>query len=234
MITAVAMKERAADIRVIVIEDDAPTQKFMAAAVNSGAGLELAGTARSVEHAVALIDKEKPDAAFVDLELLDGHGVEVIRHARTHNIECIVTTIFVDERNVVDAIAAGASGYLLKGMPAEEVAQSVSSVMRGESPIDPRIARHLLKHFATPTAESSIAPPPAPTTKDQEPEVLTKREHEVLTIMSKGTTYDEAAKLTDVSINTIRAHIRHIYRKLEVNTRAEAVHLAVTRGLISL
>lgn len=228
------MKERAANIRVIVVEDDIATQEFMAAAVSKGDELALVGTARSVEHAVALIDKEKPDAAFVDLELLDGHGVEVIRHARTHNIECIVTTIFVDERNVVDAIAAGASGYLLKGMPAEKVAESVASVMRGESPIDPRIARHLLKRFSTPTGESTSAPKPAPTDEGAESEVLTKREHEVLTIMSKGTTYDEAAKLTNVSINTIRAHIRHIYRKLEVKTRSEAVHLAVTRGLISL
>lgn len=232
------MKERAANIRVIVVEDDIATQEFMAAAVSKGDELALVGTARSVEHAVALIDKEKPDAAFVDLELLDGHGVEVIRHARTHNIECIVTTIFVDERNVVDAIAAGASGYLLKGMPAEKVAESVASVMRGESPIDPRIARHLLKRFSTPTGESTSAPKPAPTPaptdEGAESEVLTKREHEVLTIMSKGTTYDEAAKLTDVSINTIRAHIRNIYRKLEVKTRSEAVHLAVTRGLISL
>ena len=157
---------------------------------------------------------------------MDGHGVEVIRHARTHNIECIVTTIFVDERNVVDAIAAGASGYLLKGMPAKKMAESVTAVMRGESPIDPRIARHLLKRFSAPTEEST----PETVRADEETEALTKREHEVLTIMSRGTTYDEAAKITDVSINTIRAHIRHIYRKLEVNTRAEAV----TRGLISL
>jgi DNA-binding NarL/FixJ family response regulator len=156
--------------------------------------------------------------------LPDGNGVKVIREARRlyPNIEVLVVTMYGDEAHVVEALEAGASGYLLKRQAFEELGDAIISVLRGESAISPEVARFLLKRFNT-TAQSETPENP-----------LSQRESEVLKWIAKGYSYDEIADILEVSANTIRTHIRSIYRKLEVSSRSEAVFEASSLGFLDL
>jgi DNA-binding NarL/FixJ family response regulator len=136
----------------------------------------------------------------------------------------MVITIFGDEQHVVTAIEAGAMGYLLKDGSAEYIGSSVLEMMAGGSPISPPIARYLLRRFRPPDAgEDDTAPPK-----------LSEREHEVLTLIVKGFSYAEIARLIGVSAHTVTTHVRNIYRKLEVHSRGEAVYEALQLGLVKI
>ena len=171
--------------------------------------------------------QNNPDVLLTDLGLPDSHGIDLIRTARIKNeqIEIMVISVFGDEKNVVSAIEAGATGYLLKDGDSEYIGDSIIDLISGGSPISPSIARHLLKRFKTSKQEKAT---------DQTAPSLTKREMEVLKAVAKGLTYIEIADLLSMSPNTVTSHIKHIYRKLEVRSRSEAVFEAVQLGLIDL
>lgn len=173
------------------------------------------------------LEKVSPDVLLTDLGLPDGHGTTLIRTARNKDegIEIMVVSVFADERNVLDAIEAGATGYLLKDGNADYIAESILQLMAGGSPISPSIARHLLRRFNK---------PPAIAVKDDSAPHLTKRETEVLQGVAKGLSYNEVADMLGMSPNTITSHIKHIYRKLEVRSGKEAVFEAVQLGLIEI
>jgi DNA-binding NarL/FixJ family response regulator len=135
----------------------------------------------------------------------------------------MVITVFGDESHVVTAIEAGATGYLLKDSPSERIGQAVLELVGGGSPISPAIARHLLKRFrpANPGTTAAVALPG-----------LTDREHEVLALLVKGFTYAEIGDLLSISAHTVTSHVKNLYRKLEVRSRAEAVYEALTLGLV--
>jgi DNA-binding NarL/FixJ family response regulator len=135
--------------------------------------------------------------------------------------------MFGDEENVIAALEAGASGYLLKKQAFEELGDAIMCLMRGESAISPEIARFLLRRF-----KKSPLSPKINTSQNKNP--LTSRENEVLSFIAKGLTYDEIAEVFSLSTNTVRAHIRNIYRKLSVNSKSEAIFEASQLGFISL
>jgi DNA-binding NarL/FixJ family response regulator len=123
---------------------------------------------------------------------------------------------------VVAAIEAGARGYLLKDGSEAEIAEAILELKAGGSPISPQIARHLLRRFQEPD--------PAPQTAPS----LTDREREILDLVVRGFTFSEIAKGLDISTHTVTTHVRHIYRKLEVRSRGEAVYEALSLGLVKL
>lgn len=207
---------------VLVVEDDPVTRDYLAAAVSANAQLELLGAAGTCTEARARLQMRAPRVLLVDLGLPDGDGVDLIREVtRTADTDAMVVTVFGDERHVVAALEAGATGYLLKDSPLADIADAILRLIAGDSPISPKIARYLVRRFRT-----------SPPAHDADTIVLTEREREVLDIMAKGFSYAEVARSLAMSPHTVGSHIKHIYRKLAVGSRGEAVYEATSLGLI--
>lgn len=206
--------------RVLLVEDDAETRDWLASLVAQESGLEVAGVCGSVAQALAWLARHDADFALVDLGLPDGSGLDVIRElvARHPGCEVLVLSIFGDEANVLAAIAAGAGGYLLKDSELGHFGNHLDCLRTGGSPLSPRIARTLMQLHRAPAAVAAAAPAtPLPT-------LVSERELDVLTGVAKGFSYDEVAASLGISTNTVRTHIRHLYEKLSVNSRGEAVY----------
>ncbi len=209
--------------QVAVVEDDDVLRARLVQAVDAHPALDVVADFAGVRTCLDWLSEHSPDVLLVDLNLPDGQGTEVIAQAARRRIESVVITVFADERSVTAAIKAGATGYLLKDSDTERVAESVLLAVEGQSPINPAIARHLLKYFS--------GTPAAPQT-DVDPGPLTEREQAVLTLIARGFSYGETADQLHMSINTVRTHVRHIYRKLEAGSRGEAVYIASNKGWI--
>jgi len=210
----------------LLLEDEKPARDHLAAAINMHPNLKLVDAVATCQEALVSLGKYQPDILVSDLGLPDGHGVKVIREAKRlyPNIEILVVTMYADEEHVVEALEAGASGYLLKRQAFEALGDAIITLMRGESAISPEVARFLLKRFNG-TEKKVVIEVHNP---------LTAREHEVLKWIAKGYSYDEIAAILEVSANTIRTHIRSVYKKLEVTSRSEAVFEATNLGIINL
>jgi len=216
---------------VVLLEDERPTRERLAALIADHPRLHLLGEADSCASARHLLSDHAPDVLLADIGLPDGSGIDIIREAqqKTPEMEAMVLTVFGDEQSVIAALEAGATGYLLKDQPFEELGDSVVALMRGESMISPKVARFLLKRFV-PSVEVSVDSP----NRGASHRNLTDRECEVLSLISKGYSYNEVGESLKLSTNTVRAHIRNIYRKLSVKSRSEAVFEAAQLGLIHI
>ncbi len=165
------------------------------------------------------------DVLLVDLGLPDGSGADLIRFCRKQHqsMEIMVISVFGDEKNVLDAIEAGATGYLLKTEFRERFCDSVLELLNGGSPISPIIARMIIKRV-----ESD--PRPAHMDMTSIPK-LNKRETDVLRCLVTGMTYQEVADTLEIKIDTVRTYIKSIYQKLEVRSRGQAVYQASRLGI---
>ena len=209
---------------VIVVEDNHAVRAQLESAIGSHPQLRLIASVASLAEGRKALDARPPDTLLVDLGLPDGSGIELIRQSRraAKKIECMVVTIHDDEAHVLEALEAGATGYILKDATAEAMTDSIMELMHGGSPISPTIARSLLKRL--PLANNSHAHDKAS---------LTAREADVLNHLARGLTRSEIARHTNVSIHTVNTHIKHIYEKLAVRSSGEAVYVARKSGLIS-
>lgn len=210
---------------VFVLEDHPATRTQLANVVQEHEGMALAGSAGSLEEALTWWRNDnRADVALVDIGLPDGSGIDFIREisASDAHTAVLVITALGDEKSVVQAIESGATGYLLKERGAEHVTESILTVLGGGSPISPSIARHLLKRFQEPE------PPCA------DEVLLTNREEEVLRLVVKGFSYKEIGENLGMSVHTVTTHIQHIYRKLSVRSRGEAVFEAIQLGLVEI
>jgi DNA-binding NarL/FixJ family response regulator len=179
-----------------------------------------------------------PDVILLDLGLPRMSGIDVTREvkARWPVVEILIFTIFDEEEKVLEAIKAGASGYLLKGAPADKIIEAIRDVRAGGTVIQPSLARDLLKHFragaeAPPQASAAGHAPAAP---EAAMRPLSDREKEILQLIAKGISNSEAASILNLSKATIRTHLEHIYQKLEVTNRVEAVTEGIRKGLIDV
>lgn len=214
-------------VSVLLVEDEPRTRRRLVRVVEDAAALHLVGAAEDVASARKLLATTSPDVLLTDLGLPDGSGVDPIRELRRSHpdAQAMVVTVFGDERTVMAAIEAGATGYLLKDGTDDEIAEAILELVAGGSPISASIARHLLRRFQA-RAPGLEAP-------ENEPDPsFTPREHEVLGLVAKGFSAPEIARLFGLSPHTVKTHIRHIYKKLEVTFRGEAVYQAVRRGLL--
>ena len=210
---------------VLLIEDDTNTRNKLAQAVSANSTLSLLAAVDCCSAARQELEKNTPDILLTDLDLPDGNGLEIIKeiHQQHPNTEIMVVTVFGDEQHVLSAIEAGATGYLLKDADSERIGEAILELIDGKSPISPSIARHLLKRFQTVPDETQKDIP-----------VLTEREIEVLNYAAKGFSYAEIADMTNISIHTVTSHIKHIYKKLSVRSRGEAVFEAMQLGIIKM
>ncbi|RZJ25827.1 MAG: response regulator transcription factor [Haliea sp.] len=217
-------------LRVGVVEDDAQSRESFVAMISAQTDLALVLVATNRQEALEQLPLRAMDVLLVDLGLPDGSGLDVIRATRQQWPECsiLVSTIFGDESHVLRSIEAGAMGYLLKDTGTEELAQEIRNIHAGGSPISPMVARKILARAA------SAGPAPVQAPQATAPVVsLSAREQQVLQLVSKGFTTEEVAQALAISRTTVLTFVRRIYTKLEVSTRAEAIHEAHRKGLLA-
>jgi DNA-binding NarL/FixJ family response regulator len=226
-------------VRVVVVEDQPAVLKNQLKILQEAPGIRVIGTALSGEAALALLEQQRPDVMLQDLGLPRMSGIEVTREVKRRwpAVEVLVFTIFDEEEKVIEAVKAGASGYLLKGAPGQKVIEAIHEVNAGGSVIQPNLARRLLRHFRVAEHDAPAAQPePLRPGLRLEPPVrpLTEREIEILRFIAKGLSNGEAASVLGVSRATVRTHLEHIYDKLEVTNRVEAVTEGLRIGLIEI
>lgn len=212
-------------IRVAIIEDDPILAGRFADAINAATGMMVVNSANSVISGSGLVDAGGYDVLLCDLGLPDGDGTTLIAKeaAKGRDTDILVITQFADQQKVLDSIRAGARGYLLKDQRIESCVEAIVEIRRGGSPISPVIARRIMEQMVD-DRSPALPPPISP---------LSERETEVLHLLARGFSYSECGDILHVSLNTIGFHVKNIYRKLEVNSRAEALFEAGSQGLIA-
>lgn len=216
--------------RALVIDDNRETRNWICETLASTLSAEIETAASCAEAGALLFGPGAGfDFALVDLDLPDGNGIGIIRAISQHLPQTmpVVITIFEDDGSLFDALAAGAMGYILKGVKTANLADQFRRIAAGEPPISPRIAQRMIAHFKHAAAlPRPDAPPTAPGG------ALTQREQEVLRLLGKGLTMADIAASLGISANTCATHTKAIYRKLNISSRAEAALAADRRGLI--
>jgi DNA-binding NarL/FixJ family response regulator len=224
--------------RVVICEDNLPLRKEFEALIAGSDKYELLGSSAYGLDVMDLLGKIKVDILLLDLQLPDTHGLEVLKHKQRVQPQCetLIVTVFGDETSVLNAIEAGATGYVLKDEPGAQLLDAMDELLRGGSPITPSIARLMLRRLQPPSTVTSTATLTVGTWNDSLPAQLpfswTEREDEVLSYVAKGYSVLEVAGLLNLSANTIKTHVRRIYKKLSVTSRSEAVHEARALGLL--
>jgi DNA-binding NarL/FixJ family response regulator len=215
-------------IAVLLVEDDAPTRWRLQDALD-GAREFTVTSAATLAEARASLAEAAPRVLLTDLQLPDGHGLDLIRETRQRHpdTEIMVISILGDEESVIAAIRQGATGYLLKDAFPTDIAATVRDLVAGHSPISASIARFIVRR-------TQAQPSAAPANHALNTARLTPREIDILWGIAKGFSYADIAGHLGLSRQTVPGHIKNIYRKLEVNTRGEAVFEALQQGLIRL
>jgi DNA-binding NarL/FixJ family response regulator len=198
-------------IRVSIVEDDAGIRESLAILINGSVGFRCISTFANAETAMKLLPVDWPDVVLMDINLPNMSGIECLSKLKALRpaLQIIMLTVYADNDKIFDSLKAGASGYLLKQTPPVEILAAIVDVHRGGSPISSSIARKLVQHFQQ--QRSSTA------------EALSGREIEILEVIAKGHHNKEVAELLGISVETVRSHLRHIYEKLHVSSRTEAV-----------
>lgn len=209
-------------VRVSLIEDVREVRESLRLLINGTPGFACVHSYRSMEDALTGIEGSDVDVILTDIGLpgMDGvDGTRVLRE-RFPAVPVLALTVYDDDENVFNAICAGASGYLLKNTPPARLLESLREVAAGGAPMSPEVARRVLGLFR------QFRPP------ERHPVSLTPQELTLLKLMVEGHHYKTAAAEMGVSINTVSFHLRHIYEKLEVHSKTEAVARALREGLI--
>lgn len=216
--------------RILLLEDDAPVRDRLTRIIARWAGGTLVAACATLADAIAVLRDNQIDLLIADLNLPDGHGVQAIRLLRKTwpDAEAMVVSVLADHRTVIEAIEAGATGYLLKDSDPIDIIDAITELLAGGSPISSAIARTIVARLSGRAAKSISDQ------EQTETQLLTPREMDILWGIAKGLTYGELAEHLHISKNTVPVHIKSIYRKLQSNNRSEAVFEASRRGLIRL
>lgn len=216
-------------IRIVLVDDQEMYRMGFRAVLESRPEFEVVGDADDGDTALALLQEVEADVVVMDVRMPRMNGVEATRriHAAGGPRVLVLTTFDLDEY-AYDAIEAGASGFLLKDAPLEELAAAIVHVHNGDAVVAPSTTRRLLDHFAPPRVERAVLEPK----EDVRLSELTPREHEVLTLIGHGLSNAEIAEKLVVSENTVRVHGQRILTKLDLRDRVQAVVLAHQLGLV--
>jgi len=200
-------------ISVSIVEDDAGVRNTLAKLIDSSSGFRCLSQHPSAESALRELPKANPEVVLMDINLPGLSGVECVRRLKPTlpRAQIIMLTVYQNTEHIFNALAAGATGYLLKQTPPAELLAAIRDVHGGGSPMSSHIARKIVQSFQK----------PAPANRGLES--LTPRETEVLDYLAKGFLYKEIAEALKISYDTVHAHIRKIYEKLQVRSRTEAV-----------
>jgi two-component system nitrate/nitrite response regulator NarL len=197
-------------IRILLIDDHPLFRKGVAQLVRADDELELAGETGDGESGLALATELSPDLVLIDLNMKTMNGIETLRRIKAAGVaaRCVMLTVSDDERDVLDAMKAGADGYLLKDMEPEELCARIKQSVRGNVVLDASVAGLLA---------NALNAPPAASHSD-----LTEREREILGLLADGRSNKEIARELGISDATVKVHIKHLLRKLNMKSRLEA------------
>jgi RNA polymerase sigma factor (sigma-70 family) len=203
-------------ISVSIVEDNDKLRGTLAKVIARAEGFRFASDYGSAEDALADLPKVKPDVVLMDINLPGMNGVECVRQLKTlvPGTQVMMLTVYEDTENIFNALAAGASGYMLKRTPVKELIEAIHEVKRGGSPMTTHIARKVVQSFQKSTGQQQAA---------DELSELSEREQQVLDLLAQGLIYKEIADKLSISYETVHTYIRRIYEKLQVRTRTEAV-----------
>ena len=199
-------------IAVSIVEDDVQTRKIFANWIAGASGFRLAGDWGDAEKALEALPAKKPNVVLMDINLPGMSGVEAVKRLKPllPETQFVMLTVYEDADHIYNALAAGATGYLLKQTPRAELLEAVEDVHRGGSPMTSNIARKVVQSFKqTPALRA--------------PEELSSREQEVLDLLARGYLYKEIAERLNISVPTVNTYVRRMYEKLHVRSRAQAV-----------
>ena len=201
-------------ITVVIVEDNEGIRSMLTKVIKKAPSLRFLKSYPNAEEALAGLPELKPDVIVMDIQLPGASGIECTRAVREilPGTQIVVFTVFGDSDQVLDALKAGASGYLLKRSSPEEIVEAIEQVHHGGAPMSAGIARKVVDSFREP-----------PKSRNMETESLSPREAEVLGWLAKGYVAKEIAEQIDISFFTVRFHIRQIYKKLHVRSRTEAL-----------
>ncbi len=205
----------ASTLRVSIVEDDALVREHLVRQLTGAPGFACASSHHSAEAALEEIPRHKPDVVLMDINLPEMSGIECVRRlkARMPATQFVMLTVYEDADSIFNSLLAGAVGYLLKGRSGSgnQVLEAVRDAVQGGAPLNSLIARKIVQHFhRQPGATEGVGP-------------LSGREQEVLELLSRGLLYKQIAERLNLSVETVRKHCHHIYEKLHVNSRTEAV-----------
>ena len=198
--------------RMAIIEDNEPLRRIVRGWLEQTEGMTLVGEYEDAERAMSDLPAQQPEVVLVDINLPGVDGIECVRYLKKQlpTTQFIMVTVYEDAQRIFEALAAGATGYLLKRANRTQLLNAIAEVLRGGSPMSAQIARKVVQSFQRP------ATPP-------QDDILSPREREVLAMLARGLLYKEIADQLGSSVYTINAHVRRIYEKLQVNSRAQAV-----------
>jgi DNA-binding NarL/FixJ family response regulator len=200
-------------IRVSVVEDDDKIRESLVVLIDGSTGFRCVSAYPDAEDAIQDIPRKKPDVVLMDIGLPRMSGVECVRllKAAEPDIQIIMLTVYEDDNKIFSSVEAGATGYLLKTTPPDQLMNAIREVHAGGSPMSSQIARKVLQSFFK-------------VRRDDVDEInLTAREREVLDLLAKGFLYKEIGDTLHVAVDTVHSHLRRIYEKLHVRSRTEAV-----------
>ena len=202
-------------IKVSIVEDNSFIRQSLEKLVRDSPALELVGSFDSGEAAVNGLPAIYPDVVLMDIDMGQMNGIEAVRilKVKCPNILFVMCTIHEDHDKIFDSLRAGACGYILKKGKPEDIVSAIRDAYYGGAPMSGEIASKVVASFRTPAPQNNL-----------EIEVLTQRESEILEHLVRGQLYKEIATLLDISQETVRKHVYHIYKKLHVNNRVEAFH----------
>ena len=200
------------NITVSIIEDDAAVRQILKGWIDTAEGFHCLNTFGDAERALSALPSAAPDILLVDINLPQMNGIECARRLKPlmPGTQFLMLTVYADTDHIFNALAAGASGYLLKETGQKELIASLKLIHEGGAAMTSQIARNLVQSFL-------------PQPEKPEPNGLTPREHAILKLLSQGDYYKEIADALDISVHTVCTHIRHIYEKLHVRSRARAI-----------
>jgi DNA-binding NarL/FixJ family response regulator len=218
-------------MKLALILEDMPESQEMLREVAQTAfpGIRVCCVA-DIASAMKLLDQFEFDLALIDLSLPDGNGTSVVQAMSTRfpNSTIVVATLFDDDAHLFPALRAGAQGYLLKDQAPECLVKQLCGISEGHPPLSPSVARRLLDHFRVEQETANTEVSPAIT----EQTLLTPREREVLVQLTRGISIADIGTVMNISRHTVGDHVKNIYRKLNISSRAEAAVLAKNFGLI--
>ncbi|AVZ75725.1 DNA-binding response regulator [Streptomyces lunaelactis] len=209
--------------RVIVADDQAVVREGIVMLLGLLPGIEVIGSARDGEEAVALVAELAPDVVLMDLRMPRCDGVEATRRIRSEHpgTQVVVLTTYADDDSLFPALRAGARGYLTKDADGDEIVRAIQDVLAGRAGLSPVVQRRLLEQVTG-------APEP---TGPKLPDGLTAREGEVLTLIAEGLTNTDIARRLHISTATVKTHINNLFAKTGIHDRAQAVRYAYREGL---
>jgi DNA-binding NarL/FixJ family response regulator len=207
-------------IRVAIVEDDRLTRDGLAILIDGTPGYRCVGQFSSVEEALELC--ENPEVLLLDIHLPGMLGSEGVKHFRTRfpAAQILMLTVFAEQEKVFESICNGACGYLLKKTPPAKLLEAIAEAHQGGAPMSPEIARKVVSLF------QKAAP------SQSQPEHLSPQETRLLGLLAQGHSYQASAYQLNISVNTVRNHVRSIYDKLHVHSKSEAVFKALRNRLI--